>query len=157
MADVGQGKTHLKVGDQVPDFAGPDQDGNTISAAELKGSAYVLFFYPRDNTPGCTQEVCNLRDNYKALEKAGYKVIGVSFDSEQKHQKFIAKHDLPFPLIADTEMTMLKQFGIWGPKKFMGRTFDGTHRTTFVVNAAGAIEQIIDKVKVADHAAQILG
>lgn len=153
---TGQGKTHLKVGDTVPNFVGVDQDGNEISAAGLAGKPYVLFFYPRDNTPGCTQEACNLRDNYSDLQKAGYAVIGISNDTGKKHQNFINKHSLPFPLIADTELEMLKLFGIWGPKKFMGKTFDGTHRTTFVVDANGIISKIIEKVKVADHAAQIL-
>lgn len=148
--------THLKKGDKAPEFVGKDQDGNDISLKDFEGKKLVIYFYPKDNTPGCTAQACNLRDNYELLLEKGYKVLGVSADSQQSHQKFIEKHKLPFPLIADTEKTILNQFGVWGPKKFMGRTFDGIHRTTFVIDEKGTIEEVIEKVKTKEHTAQII-
>jgi thioredoxin-dependent peroxiredoxin len=147
---------HLKEGDKAPVFSGKDQNGNLISLNDFKGKKVVLFFYPKDNTPGCTAEACNLRDNYAELTKQGYKVIGVSADSEKSHEKFISKFNLPFPLIADTDKKIINDFGVWGPKKFMGREYDGIHRTTFVIDEKGIIERIINKVKTKDHTAQIL-
>lgn len=148
--------THLKVGDKAPDFEGVDQDGKTIGLKDFQGKKLVLYFYPKDSTPGCTMQACNLRDNYKQLMGAGYAVLGVSADSEKRHQNFIAKHELPFPLLADTEKKCIEAYGVWGPKKFMGRTFDGIHRTTFIIDESGKIEEIIEKVKTKDHTAQIL-
>ena len=116
----------------------------------------MLYFYPKDNTPGCTAQACNLRDNYDSLLSKGYKVIGISADTQQSHQKFIEKHSLPFPLIADTEKAIIKDYGVWGPKKFMGKSYDGIHRTTFVIDEQGIIEEIIEKVKTKEHANQIL-
>ena len=148
--------TQLKEGDKAPDFKGTDQDGNPISLNDFKGHKLVLYFYPKDSTPGCTSQACNLRDNYDYLLKNGYKVVGVSADSEKSHKKFIEKHELPFPLIADTEKEILKAYGVWGPKKFMGREFLGINRTTFVIGQEGTIEEIIGKVKTKDHTSQII-
>lgn len=148
--------TNLKAGDKAPHFSAPDENGNIISLDDFKGKKLVLYFYPKDNTPGCTLESCNLRDNYDALLKEGYEVLGVSADGEKKHQNFIKKYDLPFHLLADTEKEVIKAYGVWGPKKFMGRTFDGIHRTTFVINEGGIIEEVIAKVKTKAHAEQIL-
>ena len=148
--------THLKEGDQAPDFSGPNQNGETISLGDFKGQKLVIFFYPKDNTPTCTEEACNLRDNYGLLKKNGYAVVGVSADSQRKHQNFIKKFDLPFPLIADTEQTMLNAYGVWGEKQMFGKKYMGIFRTTFVVDENGKIERIISKVTAKDHAAQIL-
>ena len=147
---------HLKQGDKAPEFSGKDQNGNDISLNDFKGKKLVLYFYPKDSTPGCTAQACDLRDNYDMLLKQGYAVIGVSADSEKSHQKFIEKHNLPFPLIADIEKEILNLYGVWGPKKFMGKTFDGIHRTTFVIDEQGVIEEIIDKVKTKEHVKQIV-
>ncbi len=146
----------LKPGDKAPDFKGKDQNGNIISLDDFKGHKLVLYFYPKDSTPGCTSQACNLRDNYDMLLEKGYKVVGVSADSEKSHQKFIEKHNLPFPLIADTEKDILKAFDVWGPKKFMGREFLGINRTTFVIDEEGVISEVISKVKTKDHTAQIV-
>ncbi len=146
----------LKPGDKAPDFKGKDQNGNIISLDDFKGHKLVLYFYPKDSTPGCTSQACNLRDNYDLLLEKGYKVVGVSADSEKSHQKFIEKHKLPFPLIADTEKEILKAFDVWGPKKFMGREFLGINRTTFVIDEEGVISEVISKVKTKDHTAQII-
>lgn len=146
---------HLKVGDKAPDFSRPDQDGTVRTLADYAGKKVVLYFYPKDNTPGCTMQSCNLRDNYDDLMKAGFEVIGVSADTEKKHQGFISKYSLPFTLLADTDKSMLNAYGVWGPKKFMGREFDGIHRTTFLISEEGVIEHIIDKVKTKDHTSQI--
>ncbi len=146
----------LKVGDKVPEFSAKDQDGNTINLSDYKGRKLVVFFYPRANTPGCTLEACNLRDNYKALQDAGYEILGVSADSERKQANFKKKYNFPFPLLADEDHNVLEIFGVWGPKKFMGREFDGIHRTTFVINGDGVVERVINKVKTKNHAAQIL-
>jgi len=148
--------TTLKAGDQAPDFNLPNQDGEMIKLKDLRGSKLVLFFYPKDNTPSCTAEACDLRDNFQALQDAGYTIMGISPDSEKKHQNFIKKYDFPFSLLADTEQEMLKAYGVWGPKSFMGKDYIGVHRTTFLIDEKGKITEVISKVKTKDHAAQIL-
>lgn len=148
--------THLKIGDRAPDFSGINQDEKTLSLADYKGSKLVLYFYPKDSTPGCTAQACNLSDNYDALLAKGYKVLGVSPDSVKRHQNFIAKYNLPFDLLVDAELETIKAYGIWGLKKFMGREYDGVHRTTFIIDKNGVIEDIITKVKTKHHAEQIL-
>ncbi len=148
--------TKLKEGEKAPDFQGIDQDGNSVSLNDFKGHKLVLYFYPKDSTPGCTSQACNLRDNYDYLLKNGYKVVGVSADSEKSHKKFIEKHELPFPLIADTEKEIIKTYDVWAPKKFMGKEFLGIVRTTFVIDEEGIIEEIIGKVKTKDHTHQII-
>ncbi len=147
----------LKVGDKVPDFLSKDQDGTIIKLSDYKGQKLIIFFYPRANTPGCTAEACNLRDNYSTLKTEGYELLGVSEDSSKKQSNFKNKYDLPFPLLADEDHTVINTFGVWGPKKFMGREFDGLIRTTFVIDEQGIVERVIDKVKTKDHAAQLLG
>lgn len=147
---------HLKVGDQAPAINALNQDGAPITLEEFKGKKVVLFFYPKDNTPGCTAEACNLRDHYSAFQAKGYEIVGVSADSQKKHQNWIEKNSLPFPLIADVERKVIEDYGVWGPKKFMGREFDGIHRTTFIINEEGIIEEIIEKVKTKEHSEQIL-
>jgi len=146
----------LKVGDKVPDFSAKDQDGNTINLSDYKGKKLVVFFYPKANTPGCTAEACNLRDNYKELQDQGFELLGVSADSEKKQSNFKNKYEFPFPLLADEDHTVINTFGVWGPKKFMGREYDGIHRTTFVIDGDGVVENVIEKVKTKDHAAHIL-
>jgi len=146
----------LKVGDKVPDFSAKDQDGNTINLSDYKGKKLVVFFYPKANTPGCTAEACNLRDNYKELQDQGFELLGVSADSEKKQSNFKNKYEFPFPLLADEDHTVINTFGVWGPKKFMGKEYDGIHRTTFVIDGDGVVENVIEKVKTKDHAAQIL-
>ena len=146
----------LSAGDKVPDFKARDQDGNSVSLSDYAGKKLIVFFYPRANTPGCTAEACNLRDNYKALQEAGYSLLGVSADSEKKQANFRNKYDFPFPLLADEDRTVIEAFGVWGPKKFMGKEFDGIHRKTFLIDGSGIVERVIDKVKTKDHAAQIL-
>lgn len=148
--------TNLKAGDKAPNFSAPDENGNIISLADFSGKKLVLYFYPKDNTPGCTIESCNLRDNYDLMKKQGYEVLGVSADTEKKHQNFIKKYKLPFHLLADTDKKVLNDYGVWGPKKFMGREFDGIHRTTFVIDESGIIEEVITKVKTKAHAEQIM-
>lgn len=148
--------TTLKPGDKAPDFKGNDQNGNPLSLSDFKGSKLIIYFYPKDSTPGCTAQACNLRDNYTLLMEKGYKVIGVSADSEKSHQKFIEKYELPFPLIADTGKEMLQAYGVWGPKKFMGKTYDGIHRTTFVIDEEGTIAEVITKVDTKNHTTQII-
>lgn len=148
--------THLKEGDKAPVFKGVDQHGNKVSLADLKGKKVILYFYPRDSTPGCTAQACNLRDNYGALLNKGYAVVGVSTDGEKSHKKFADKYDLPFPLLADEDRTIVTQYGVWGEKKFMGRIFDGTHRTTFLINEAGKIDKIIIKPDTKNHTEEIL-
>jgi len=147
--------THLQVGDQAPNFKGNIEDGTEINSADLKGTKYILFFYPKDDSPGCTREACNLRDNYRWFEKKGYKIFGVSPDTEKKHQKFIDKYEFQYSLISDPDKEVIKAFGIWGPKKFMGREFDGVHRTTFVMDEDGKIVEIVKKVKTKEHAEQL--
>lgn len=148
--------TTLQAGDAAPDFSGPISEDKTVSLADFSGKKLVLFFYPKDDTPGCTAEACNLRDHYSELREQGYELLGVSPDNLKKHNKFKDKYDLPFPLISDEDHSVMNAFGVWGPKKFMGREYDGVHRTTFVIDEAGKIEQVITKVKTKDHAAQIL-
>ncbi|AKA36228.1 thioredoxin-dependent thiol peroxidase [Flagellimonas lutaonensis] len=146
----------LTEGAKVPDFSAKDQDGNSIKLSDYKGKKLVVFFYPRANTPGCTAEACNLRDYYQELKDAGYELLGVSADSQKKQANFKNKFDFPFPLLADEDHTVINAFGVWGPKKFMGREFDGIHRTTFIIDEEGTVERVIQKVKTKDHAAQIL-
>ena len=146
----------LSAGDKVPDFKSRDQDGNVVSLSDYSGKKLIVFFYPRANTPGCTAEACNLRDHYKELKEAGYSLLGISADSEKKQANFRNKYDFPFPLLADEDRTVIETFGVWGPKKFMGKEFDGIHRKTFIIDGSGIVERVIDKVKTKDHAAQIL-
>ncbi|MEL7268829.1 MAG: thioredoxin-dependent thiol peroxidase [Bacteroidota bacterium] len=146
----------LKVGDKVPEFSAKDQDGNTVNLTDYKGKRLVVFFYPRANTPGCTAEACNLRDNYSLLQEQGYELLGVSEDSQKKQANFKSKYEFQFPLLADEDHTVIETFGVWGPKKFMGKEYDGLHRTTFVIDGEGVIEKVIEKVKTKDHAAQLL-
>lgn len=148
----------MKVGDKAPNILGHDENGREIKLSDFAGKKLVLYFYPKDMTPGCTTEACNLRDNYSTLRKQGYEVLGVSVDDAQKHQKFIAKHELPFSLIADTEMTLVQQMGVWGEKSMYARKYMGTFRTTFIINEEGVIERIITpkEIKVKDHANQIM-
>ena len=146
----------LQEGDKVPQFTSKDQDGNEIKLSDYKGKKLVVFFYPKANTPGCTAEACNLRDNYKELQAQGYHILGVSADTQKKQASFRDKYEFPFPLLADEDHTVINAFGVWGPKKFMGKEYDGIHRTTFIVDGNGTVEKVIDKVKTKDHAAQIL-
>lgn len=146
----------LQEGDKAPEFSGIDQDGNSISSMDYKGKKWVVFFYPKASTPGCTNEVCNLRDHYQELKKQGYALLGISADSEKRQKNFHSKHKLPFPLLADENKEVIEAFGVWGSKKFMGREYDGIHRMTFVINENGVVDRVISKVKTKDHAAQIL-
>ena len=146
----------LKVGDKVPSFTVNDHLGNLQSLEQYRGSKVVVFFYPKANTPGCTAEACDLRDHYAELTKAGYILLGVSADTEKAQKNFVDKFDFPFPLLADTEKEVIKAFGVWGLKKFMGKEYDGIHRMTFIIDEKGNIERVIDKVKTKEHAAQIL-
>jgi len=146
----------LRVGDKAPDFSVNDQDGKQVRLSDLKGKKVVLYFYPKDMTPGCTAEACNLRDNYKVLMKQGYEVLGVSTDNEKAHQKFIAKEKLPFSLLADTDKKLHELYGTWIEKSMYGRSYMGTARRTFVINEAGLIEDIIEKVDTKNHTDQIL-
>jgi len=141
---------------KAPQFKGVDQHGNTVSIADFKGKKLVLYFYPKDDTPGCTAQACNLRDNYKALLKKGLQVLGVSVDSVKSHEKFIEKYDLPFSLIADEDKKIVDKYNLWGQKKFMGRTYMGTTRTTFLIDEAGMVRFIIDKPDTKDHTKEIL-
>ncbi len=145
-----------KVGEKAPEIKGFDQDGKMVSLEDFKGSKVILYFYPKDDTPGCTAEACNLRDNYDDLLEKGFKIIGVSADSAESHKKFIAKYKLPFPLITDPERKIINKYGVWGKKKFMGREYDGINRTTFIISENGLIEKVITEVKTKDHADQIL-
>ena len=147
---------HLKIGDTAPDFSSKDQAGRQVKLSDYKGKRVVIYFYPKDNTPGCTAQACNIRDNYKAIQDEGIVILGVSADDEAAHQKFIAKFDLPFSLIADEDHTLLNLYGVWGEKKFMGRIYDGIHRTTFILNEDHTIKGIIDKPKTKDHTREIL-
>ncbi|MET3732573.1 thioredoxin-dependent thiol peroxidase [Moheibacter stercoris] len=145
-----------QVGEKAPEFEGIDQDGNKISSVDYVGKNYVLFFYPKASTPGCTAEACDLRDNEESLKAKGYSIIGVSADSVKRQKNFAEKNQLSYPLLADEDKKIIEAFGVWGPKKFMGREFDGIHRTTFVINENGIIENVITKVKTKAHAEQIL-
>ncbi|UYQ92293.1 thioredoxin-dependent thiol peroxidase [Chitinophaga horti] len=147
---------HLKEGDKAPIFKGIDQNGKKVSLNDFKGKRVVLYFYPKDSTATCTVQACNLRDNYADLTAQGYEVVGVSADSEKSHQKIITKNSLPFTLLADEDRTILNQYGVWGEKKFMGRIFDGIHRTTFLINEKGIIHKIIRKPQSKRHTEEIL-
>lgn len=149
----------MNIGDKAPEILGHDENGNEIRLSDFKGRKLVLYFYPKDLTSGCTTEACNLRDNYTRLKELGYEVIGASVDDGKQHLKFIAKNELPFHLIADTEKTLVEQFGVWGEKKMYGRTYMGTFRTTFIIDENGVIERIISpkEIKVKNHAEQIIG
>jgi thioredoxin-dependent peroxiredoxin len=147
---------HLKEGDVAPDFTAPIETGANVSLSDYKGKKLVLYFYPKDDTPGCTAEACSLRDNYHNFLNKGYEVLGVSPDSTKKHVKFREKFQLPFSLLADENHAVAEAYGVWGQKKFMGRTYDGIHRTTFVIDEQGNIERIIAQVDTAKHADQIL-
>ena len=147
--------TILKEGDKAPAINAPDQNGKKVSLEDYKGKKVILYFYPKDNTPGCTAQACNLRDNYEDLKKEGYEIIGVSIDSAKSHKKFESKHDLPFTLITDEDKKVVNDYGVFGEKKFMGRTFMGTKRTTFIINEEGIIEHIIAKPKTKSHTDQI--
>ena len=148
--------THLIIGDKAPDFETLNEDGNEITLANYAGKKLILFFYPKDDSPGCTKEACNLRDNYKKLSKMGFEILGVSPDKVAKHKKFIDKYEFQYSLAADTEKEIINAYGLWGTKKFMGREVVGVHRTTFIINEEGIITGIIDKVKTKEHADQIL-
>jgi peroxiredoxin Q/BCP len=148
--------TTLKKGDAAPLFSGKDQDGNVHTLADYKGKKLVVFFYPKANTPGCTAEACDLRDNYARFEAQNYALLGVSADSAKAHASFKNKYEFPFPLLADEDKSVIQAFGVWGPKKFMGKEYDGIHRTTFVINEEGVIDDVITEVKTKAHAAQIL-
>ena len=147
----------LKIGDKMPDFEVMDQDGNKVSSKDLIGKKTIIYFYPKDNTSGCTAEACNLRDNHEALIAKGYNVVGVSKDSVNSHKKFKEKYDLPFTLLSDTSTEMLQAFGAWGEKKMYGKSVMGTIRKTFIFDENGTLTEIIEKVDTKNHAAQILG
>ncbi len=146
----------LNVGDKAPDFKANDQNGKIVSLKDYKGQKVVLYFYPKDDTPTCTVQACNLRDNFSALKAKGVNVIGISVDDEKKHKKFETKHQLPFTLIADVDKKIVEDYGVWGEKQFMGRTIIGTHRVSFLIDEKGKIAHIIDKVKSKIHSDQIL-
>ncbi|HRG18270.1 MAG TPA: thioredoxin-dependent thiol peroxidase [Flavobacterium lutivivi] len=148
--------TTLKIGDKAPNFSSKDQEGKSHSLADYRGKKLVVFFYPKASTPGCTAEACDLRDNFERFSANNYALLGVSADNEKAQSKFKEKYNLPFPLLADENKEVIQAFGVWGPKKFMGRTFDGIHRTTFIIDENGVIEDIITDVKTKAHANQIL-
>lgn len=145
------------IGEPAPDFTGKDQHGNSIKLSDYRGKKVVLYFYPKDDTPGCTAQACNLRDNQAALQQAGYQVIGVSTDNEQSHRKFVDKYQLNFPLIADPDKQIVQQYGVWQEKSMYGKKYFGTVRTTFLIDEQGTITDIIGKVNTKEHARQILG
>jgi peroxiredoxin Q/BCP len=148
--------TNLTIGDKAPSFKAKDQDGKEVKLEDFGGKKVVLYFYPKDMTPGCTNQACNLRDNFDKLKEKGIVVLGVSPDEEKRHIKFIDKYDLPFTLLADPDKEVINAYGIWGPKKFMGKEYDGVHRTTFLINEDGKIHDIIKKPKTKAHAEEIL-
>jgi peroxiredoxin Q/BCP len=148
--------TTLKVGDKAPNFSGLDQNGTSHKLTDYTGKKLVVFFYPKASTPGCTAEACDLRDNYARFQSNNYALLGVSADNAKTQLKFVEKYDLPFPLLADEDKSVIQDFGVWGPKKFMGKEYDGIHRTTFVIDETGIIEDVISDVKTKVHAAQIL-
>lgn len=148
--------TTLQVGDNAPDFSCADQDGNQHTLADYAGKKLILFFYPKASTPGCTAEACNLSENFSELQKQGYEILGVSADSPKRQSNFKNKYEFPYPLLADEDKAVIQAFGVWGPKKFMGKEYDGIHRTTFVIDEQGVLSQVITKVKTKDHTAQIL-
>ena len=149
----------MNIGDKAPELLGRDENGNELKISNFKGKKLVLYFYPKDSTPGCTSEACNLRDNYQRLLERGYAVVGVSVQDEKSHKRFIEKYQLPFPLIADTDHTLVEAFGVWGEKKMAGRTYMGTLRTTYVIDEEGRVAEIYGpkQIKVKEHAEQILG
>lgn len=147
---------HLKVGDQAPDFSVKNEKGKTVTLADFKGQKLAIYFYPKDMTPGCTNQACNLTDNYSELQEEGIAIVGVSADDEKRHQKFIVKYSIPFPLLADVDKKMINDYGVWGLKKFMGKEYDGIHRTTFLINESNEISHIIEKPKTKAHAEEIL-
>ena len=148
----------MEIGDKIPEILGRDANGKEIKASDYLGKKFALYFYPKDNTPGCTSQACSLKEGYNDLKNAGLEVIGVSVDDEKSHQKFITKYELPFPLIADTDKKLVEAFGVWGEKKMYGRTYFGTYRTTFIIDEEGKVEHIITpkSIKVKEHAAQLL-
>ena len=146
----------LIIGEKAPDFIGIVSDGTEIELLKLRGKKVVLYFYPKDSTPGCTAQSCNLRDNYKELLKNGFIVLGVSADNQKSHQRFTERYQLPFPLIADVDKEIIKKYGVWGKKKFMGREYEGVHRTTFLIGEDGIILAVFEKVKPAKHSEEIL-
>ncbi|THD67829.1 thioredoxin-dependent thiol peroxidase [Robertkochia marina] len=146
----------LKAGDKVPSFTGTTDKGETLSLDDFKGKKLIVFFYPKASTPGCTAEACNLRDHYSELQSKGYELLGVSADSVKRQSNFSNKYEFPFPLLADENKEVIEAFGVWGPKKFMGKEYDGIHRMTFIIDETGTVERVIQKVKTKDHAAQIL-
>jgi thioredoxin-dependent peroxiredoxin len=146
----------LKEGSKAPAFKAPDQNGKTVSLSDFKGKKVILYFYPKDDTPGCTAQACNLKDNHSALLKKGFQVVGVSVDSVKSHKKFEEKFELPFPLISDEEKKIVDKYNLWGEKKFMGRTYMGTTRTTFLIDEAGIIRKIIAKPDTKNHTEEIL-
>lgn len=148
--------TPLKEGDKAPNFEGKNQDGKTIKLSDYLGKNLILYFYPKDSTPGCTANACDFRDNYKMWQNKGYEILGISVDSEKSHQKFIQNNQLPFDLIADTDKSIVNEYGVWGRKKFMGREYDGIFRTTFVIDAKGIIKNVIEKVDTQKATAQLL-
>lgn len=146
----------LKEGDKAPAFKGKNQDGKAVKLADFKGKKLALYFYPKDDTPGCTKQACSLRDGIADLQKVGISVVGVSIDDEKSHQKFIAKYELPFDLLADTDKSIVEAFGVWGEKSMYGKKYMGTHRKTFLIDEKGKIVKIFDKVKVSEHADEVL-
>ena len=148
--------TTLKAGDKAPDFTAKDQNGQTVSLADFKGKMVILYFYPKDDTPGCTAEACDFRDNYQFLLSKGFQVIGVSTDDEKSHKKFVSKYSLPFPLIADTDQKIVESYGVWGEKNMYGKIYMGTIRTTFVINADGVIQYVINKVDTKASSQQVM-
>ncbi len=146
----------LKVGDKAPSFSAKDENGNTINSTDFNGKKWVIYFYPKDQTPGCIAQACNIRDNYSTLLSKDIQIIGVSADNQKSHLNFIEKQQIPFPLIADEDLTVIKAFGVWGEKKFMGKIYDGIHRTTFLINEENTIVGIIDKPKTKAHVEEIL-
>lgn len=146
----------IKEGDIAPLFKGVDQDGKPISSEDFKGKKLLIFFYPKASTPGCTNEACNLNENIEALSSKGYQIIGVSADTVRRQKNFSEKYGFKYPLIADENKDIIKSFGVWGPKKFMGREYEGIHRTTFLIDEEGKVERVIKKVKTKDHANQVL-
>jgi len=148
--------TTLKTGDKAPNFSALDQDGNKHSLLDYSGKKLVVFFYPKASTPGCTAEACDLRDNIDRFKANNYEILGVSADNAKRQANFLDKNKLPFPLLADEDKSVIEAFGVWGPKKFMGREYDGIHRTTFVINENGIIENVISKVKTKEHAKKII-
>ena len=148
----------MEIGDKIPEILGRDANGKEIKSSDYLGKKFALYFYPKDNTPGCTSQACSLKEGYNDLKSAGLEVIGVSVDDEKSHQKFITKYELPFPLIADSDKKLVEAFGVWGEKKMYGRTYFGTYRTTFIIDEEGKVEHIITpkNIKVKEHAAQLL-